>query len=143
MCSRSLIMALTSMLLLPVTTLAHVLAAPDSAEANVDGTFSVRAVLTVGPGPAIIAAHEWYGVTNIGGGIVADCFCFPGCPLEEGETFEVPAKGALTDPRAPGVLEFGVEFCNGPSLLARTRILPNPATAVEIGTWTRLRQLYR
>jgi hypothetical protein len=120
----SALIAFVSLLLSPGSGLAHTLDIPETVVANVDGSFSFQAVFTAGPGTATVAAASWFGVENVAGGLVADCFCSPGCILEEGEELPVFVDGALTDPTAPGLVSVEVAFCEGGTMSAEVQILP-------------------
>lgn len=119
-------------LLVPVGSQAHTFDVPEEVQADPDGTFSYEAVFTVGPGTAFLAFYEWFGTDNVEGGLVADCFCFPQCVVDEGEVIIVEVDGQLTDPEMDGEVETTFALCDEPSFVETTRILSGIVSVDEV-----------
>lgn len=124
MASAGLVLGLSS------ATYAHLLDAPTTVQADADGHFAYDVVAHFGPGDAVVASWHWIGIQNVTDGLWADCFCNPGCRFEEGTVLVEHVEGQLDDPNELGIVENGVEFCDGAPLIANTTIEP-VITAVD------------
>ena len=135
---RSLICAnlpgiwVTVALLVPCTTSADTLVAPDSVVARADGSFSYMWRFYKGPGSVMVASFGWYGTENVAGGLVADCFCLPeACTFSEGDSLTLKTDGRLTDPTRHGRVSNWVGFCKSSGLGSSTVIRPASTTGVD------------
>lgn len=131
-------------LLLPCDSLANKLEAPGTVEARVDGSFSYQGMFTAGPDSVQISSAGWAGFLNVSGGLIEDCFCYPGvCVFEAGETKTLTVKGNLQDPKQHGSVITWVAICDEPDLSVTTIVLPFGTSPVEAKTWTDIKALYR
>jgi hypothetical protein len=124
-------------------TRADTLEAPAQIVAQQDGSFSYTATFRKGPGTDQFATSSWYGVENVQGGLVGDCFCTPSCPVFlPGATFEIHVTGQLVDPARQGQVLQDVGLCASPGASSTTIVHPfgttdvdDPPVAIEARLW--------
>jgi hypothetical protein len=104
---------------------ADTLEAPAEVMATADGSFHYTATFHKGPGSGQFAGYSWAGIQNVAGGLYADCFCLPSCPIySPGYTFTFDVDGQLTNPALPGSVGQSVGFCDAGGASSTTAVRP-------------------
>lgn len=103
--------------------------APTEVTARLNGSFHFVCTFRKGEGTGLVAGVQYYGTSNCLDQFFGDCFCFPGCAIEPGDSIRVEIAGGLTDPGLPGGMDVVVSLCSGGGGRASVTILPYEAIA--------------
>ena len=136
------VLVLAGLLLLswPSPSRANTLVAPVVVLADeTTGDFSYEAVFTASES-LIIASWTLNGppASNVGGIIIADCFCpptAPGCPLSINEEQVIFNFGSLIDPSRNGTATVHVDLCDGRQFDVSTIITTSRKKAPAVSEW--------
>lgn len=127
------LLGLIAVVLLSERAVAQTITVPAEVVAKADGSFQFDAVFDAGPSAVFLASYGYRGVQNVSGGLIADCFCGPGCQLPANTRRTFSLRGRLDDPRATGVVRTTVSLCGGANLApVLTTVLPDPSTAPAV-----------
>ena len=104
---------------------AHTFDAPEYVFNNPDGSFVVKAILTIGSSGAEFASSGSYNIENTDAPhIIGDGFCL--YRADPGEELSTGASGSLLDPTKPGKVGVYIGLCEGEgSFGATVTIIPN------------------
>ena len=107
------------------------ISAPDSVDANIQGSFRYEWTYVVGPDTLALAGLGASNEINTQGVYHGDCFCFPLCTAQAGDTIRWVVRGRLIDPRSSGRIRNWLAGCETVGENTRTIIVPTTVAGVE------------
>jgi len=106
--------------------------APNSIDANPNGSFQYSWTFYKGTGSGVIASYGWLGMQNVSGGLVGDCFCDTTfCGIDEGDSLTLQVHGQLTSPSQQGRVRNYVNLCPSVNVNDTTIVHPYGTTGVD------------